>query len=290
MKLKLEIQRFNSSNQTTHYDLSQYLANDKPTYLIDYNGDMAKIDTAIYGADSRSLVNETSIGDLTELETTAKNNLVSAVNEIKSATDTNTSNISTNTSNIASLGDDLGDLVNLTTTAKNNLVSAVNELKGVNDTQNTNISSNTTQINNIKNLLNLSDVKTYTYANFTNVSNLNSSTGISITIAQDTTGEIIKVYGTGNLYRAGQTGNDWSFTIPNALNNSPDTDYQISPSGITFGLTNKAFYGLITLTVKSNGSLTVSGKMPTNENLASVLFPCVYFNSDFGDEPYVPVE
>ena len=82
MKLKLEIQRFNSTNQTTHYDLSQYTANYKPTYLIDYNGDMAKIDTAIYGADARSLVNESAIGDLTELDTTAKNNLVSAVNEI----------------------------------------------------------------------------------------------------------------------------------------------------------------------------------------------------------------
>ena len=36
-----------STNKTTHYELSQYVSSDKPTYLSDYNGDMLKIDTAI---------------------------------------------------------------------------------------------------------------------------------------------------------------------------------------------------------------------------------------------------
>lgn len=45
LKIKMNIQRFNSTNKTTNYDLSQYVNDDKPTYLGDYNSDMLKIDT-----------------------------------------------------------------------------------------------------------------------------------------------------------------------------------------------------------------------------------------------------
>lgn len=43
-----------STNKTTNIELSQYIATDKPTYLVDYNGDMLKIDNAI-GADRESI-------------------------------------------------------------------------------------------------------------------------------------------------------------------------------------------------------------------------------------------
>ena len=39
-----------STNKTTHFELSQYIGTDKPTYLGDYNSDMLAIDTAIYTA------------------------------------------------------------------------------------------------------------------------------------------------------------------------------------------------------------------------------------------------
>ena len=35
--MKLDIQLFASTNKTTHYNLSQYVSSDKPTYLVDYN-------------------------------------------------------------------------------------------------------------------------------------------------------------------------------------------------------------------------------------------------------------
>lgn len=53
-----------STNKTAHYSLSQYLANDKPTYLSDYNGDMAKIDAAIYAAKSAADTAETTASGL----------------------------------------------------------------------------------------------------------------------------------------------------------------------------------------------------------------------------------
>lgn len=39
-----------ASNHTEHYGLSQYVQDDHPTYAGDYNGDMSKIDEAIYAA------------------------------------------------------------------------------------------------------------------------------------------------------------------------------------------------------------------------------------------------
>ena len=39
-----------ASNHTEHYGLSQYVVDDRPTYTGDYNGDMSKIDAAIYAA------------------------------------------------------------------------------------------------------------------------------------------------------------------------------------------------------------------------------------------------
>ena len=46
--IKLNIQRFSSTNKTANYNLSQYVDTDKPSYLGDYNSDMEKIDTAIH--------------------------------------------------------------------------------------------------------------------------------------------------------------------------------------------------------------------------------------------------
>ena len=59
-----------STNQTTHYGLSQYVGSDKPTYLVDYNQDMSKIDDAIYNVKSESDTNKDSIGTLSDLSTT----------------------------------------------------------------------------------------------------------------------------------------------------------------------------------------------------------------------------
>ena len=43
------------TNSTSNYELSQFIATDKPTFLGDYNGDMLKIDTAIAGVDAKAI-------------------------------------------------------------------------------------------------------------------------------------------------------------------------------------------------------------------------------------------
>ena len=128
-KLKLEIQRFSSTNETTHYQLSQYIGTDKPTYLVDYNSDMSKIDTGIYDADAKGTQANNNIGTMANLTTSVNTDLVSAINEVDAHADTNATNISNNTTDIATNTSAIGTLANLDTTAKNNLVSAINEVK-----------------------------------------------------------------------------------------------------------------------------------------------------------------
>lgn len=83
----------------------------------------------------RTLVNG-NVADLSALDTTAKANLVLAINEIKAALDTAASDISaleaadiTLAGDIADVAGDVGTLASLTTTVKTDLVSAINELQ-----------------------------------------------------------------------------------------------------------------------------------------------------------------
>lgn len=54
-----------ATNHTEHYGLSQYTEDDHPTYTGDYNGDMSKIDAAIYAA------SQSGGGGMTTVEHTA---------------------------------------------------------------------------------------------------------------------------------------------------------------------------------------------------------------------------
>lgn len=99
-----------STNKTTNYNLSQFLGSDKPAWLADYNQDMSKIDTQMKAnadsataADGKADANTANIGELTYLSTTAKNNLVAAINEVDSDVTTaqNTANSATSAANTA---------------------------------------------------------------------------------------------------------------------------------------------------------------------------------------------
>jgi hypothetical protein len=88
-----------STNKTTHYDLSQFTANDIPAWLSDYNADMGKIDTGIYNA-STSASEATSKADNA---VTQISELDSTVTKLNGKVDTNTSNITKAQNDITTL-------------------------------------------------------------------------------------------------------------------------------------------------------------------------------------------
>lgn len=77
------------TNSTANYNLPQFIGSDTPAWLTDVNGAMSAIDSQMKtNADSASTANasattaNSNIGTLANLNTTAKTNLVSAVNEV----------------------------------------------------------------------------------------------------------------------------------------------------------------------------------------------------------------
>lgn len=117
-----------STNKTSNYDLSQFVGSDKPAWLADYNTDMGKIDAGMKAnadantvTESKADANATNIGTLPNLNTTAKTDLVSAVNEVYTTANTanSTATQSANNANIAkSEADALSRYLSITQTAK----------------------------------------------------------------------------------------------------------------------------------------------------------------------------
>lgn len=119
--IKLNIQRFNSTNKTTHYELSQYVSSDLPTYLVDYNSDMSKIDAGINTAQTTA-----------DTASTAATNAQTAAETAQSTANTAVTNAATAQSGVNTNATNIGTLANLTTVAKSDLVSAINEVDGKN--------------------------------------------------------------------------------------------------------------------------------------------------------------
>ena len=77
------------TNSTANYNLPQFVGSDTPAWLTDINGALSAIDSQMKtNADSASTANasattaNSNIGTLTNLNTTSKTDLVSAVNEV----------------------------------------------------------------------------------------------------------------------------------------------------------------------------------------------------------------
>lgn len=140
------------TNETVNYKLSQFVGTDIPNPLVDYNGDMEKIDTAIKDVADAAVAEESRVAALeaqngnATLDTTAQT-LSEAVNELKGGVDgldtrmttaegkiitdestlaTAVSNISTLAGKVSTVETKVGNAV-LVTTAQD-LSGAVNEL------------------------------------------------------------------------------------------------------------------------------------------------------------------
>lgn len=252
-----------STNKTTYYDLSQYTASDKPTYLVDYNGDMSKIDTGLYNAQTTANESEAAIGTLSNLTTEAKNNLVSAINEVDGNVDTLSGTVGQHTTDIASNTSAIGNLTNLNTTAKNNLVAATNE------------------VNSKVNLLNLVNFNTCTLTGGTGTT-INSGT---VRCASNSDGSLFRLYGGFTMSSTAWT--TATITISNTGLPSISEEYTIDGAGFRQMILNNEPNNLrvIAVTVKTNGNIELSVNMESSDTQRIIFFNGLYFNTNFGDTP-----
>lgn len=111
-----------STNKTANLELSQYVGSDKPTYLVDYNGDMSKIDAGYAAVKSEADATDLAVSGLTSTVSGLSSTVSdqgSAITGLRTDTDTNTGSINTITSLIGN---------GTPTTEDKTIIGAINEI------------------------------------------------------------------------------------------------------------------------------------------------------------------
>lgn len=260
------------TNSTTNYSLPQFVGTDKPAWLGDINPAMSAIDTAIKTASDNATTastgttaNTTAIGTLSNLTTTAKTDLVSAINEVDGDLGTLNTQVGTNTSAIA---DNARDIINL----DNGLTALTNKFI-------------------------LSDITTSTV-------NPTGTTSNTLTLAQNSDGSVFKFYGslqgTGISWsRTAIPGASGQYGIATGLTlNTPPSEAFAVDGGILGIFQNVNNYTIadnirpLSFYVGTDGKIYLwpwsnAGTSTTGSGVACRLWSpcCIYFNSNFGDQP-----
>ncbi len=111
-----------ATNHTTNYELPIFVGSDKPAWLVDWNGAMTAIDTAIHTAEGKADQAGTDIGGIESSISTINSTLTSinnAVSQLRIDTNANTGSINTITSLIGN-----GE----PTTTDKTIIGAINEI------------------------------------------------------------------------------------------------------------------------------------------------------------------
>lgn len=251
-----------STNKTTNYELSQFIGTDKPAWLTDYNADMSKIDAGVAaaqatatGADGKATANTTAIGTLANLTTTAKTNLVAAINEVD-----------TNVDATANIAETATQTANNASTSANNALSIANALSDY---------------------LTMSTINTYTGAQMSTSGGTLNIGASRVTVAKNSTSSMGKVYGTVRLQCNGGSGYDITLNVDTGIH--PKSDILITPAGNAAAITPPDLAGSypkpVATTLKTNGNIVFSFYADQTGDYVISLYPCLYFFTDFGDTP-----
>ena len=237
-----------STNKTTNYELSQFIGSDKPAWLQDYNTDMSKIDTGIHTAQTTA----TGADGKADANSTA-----------------------------------IGTLANLTTTAKTDLVNAVNEVNTTAGLADSTASAAATAANTANtNLAKFNLNQRSTLTSSTNKGTIDTTVS-NTQFATDTTSSVFKVY--GRVYIRNLGGQTGTLTVKiGETSLRPATSYNINTGAIVYRIYSDSSSDVVprNLTVETNGDIVITDTLTggTVSSYSIMIPPCLYFNSDFGDE------
>lgn len=111
-----------STNKTANLELSQFVGSDKPQWLVDYNGDMSKIDTGVGNVKAQADATDLTVSG----QATAITNLQSASSDQASAIAQLQTGVTGNTGSINTINSLIGN--GEPTTTDKTLIGAINEL------------------------------------------------------------------------------------------------------------------------------------------------------------------
>lgn len=111
------------TNETANYQLSQFLATDKPAWLVDYNGDMSKIDTGIAGVKTQADATDLNVSSISNRTTVVENTIN---NTLAPAVTTAQNDITSLQGNVTTINSLIGN--GTPTTTDQTIIGAINEL------------------------------------------------------------------------------------------------------------------------------------------------------------------
>ena len=245
------------TNKTVNYELPQYVADDKPTYLGDFNSAMSKIDEVM----------KTNADSVVDANGQASN----AVSQAQQASTTATSalnEVNTVKSQITTINEK--DSQQDTSISANS--EAITTLQG-------DVAKNKTSITNIEDFINLINTQIYSSQITTNIGQIDTSQ-TTVTVAVNEDGSFGKIYGRIRIMNINQSGSkELHVTIPNTPIR-PNTNMTIIPSG--FARNDKDHIDYLKTDVDTSGNITIRQSNIDNTYLVNVLFlfPCIYYFKD----------
>ena len=111
-----------ATNSTTHYGLPQFVGTDKPAWLVDFNGSMASIDSAIYNAESKADTAQQAV-DTADTNIQA---MQASLQALQSSVASLTTVVSSNTGSINTITSLIGN--GEPTTTDKTIIGAINEI------------------------------------------------------------------------------------------------------------------------------------------------------------------
>jgi hypothetical protein len=142
------------------------------------------------------------------------------------------------------------------------------------NTANTNASTAIDGVNDLQEKFNLKNIISYGVNDI--IKDSGTISGSSLKLAYNDDASIFKLYGSIS------GTNTQSATIQTPLR--PETEFTINPAGI-----NNSGNVPLSATIKTNGEIVLNCGWGST-NIRNTYFPCVYFNTNFGDEPIIPSE
>lgn len=311
-----------STNHTTNYQLSQFSSTDKPAWLGDYNQDMTKIDTGMKGnADDIDSL-ETTVGAHTTAIAGLSSDVATAQSDISSIggrVTTLEGSQATQDTAIAAAQSDATTAINTSATNTQNIAQHTLDITSLQNDVQTNataIASNTTAINNVDDKVDglASEMNLSQHDAILNPSSIDGASTNALTeihLSQSPNSTIFKVYGRLDIFHGsgsytyarhaitGLTGY-YGLKTTLKLNVAPQEAYVINPAGSALAYTpgqdgsQNYFNSGCAIAVDTEGYIWLDASTSNSNTVASwqryvhILYPCLYFNGNFGDTPTPP--
>ncbi len=246
------------TNKTVNYELPQYVADDKPTYLGDFNSAMSKIDEVMK-------TNADSVAD-------ANGQASNAVSQAQQASTTATSalnEVNTVKSQITTINEK--DSQQDTSISANS--EAITTLQG-------RVSTNETDIKNIEDFLNLSNTQIYSSQITTNIGQIDTSQ-TSVKVSVNKYSSYGQITGKIRIMNMSVSGSQvLKVTIPNTPIR-PDSKMTIQ-SGLCCR-NDKNAVTFADITIDTDGTITLVQPGIDSSFIVNILYliPCIYYFKDF---------